>query len=204
MIMKQVVLGTQRFKIVLLCGFLLICLSGFGQVKYEREHRIKKSQFPVSARSFFENNVDEAKKIRYYREVDSNLVTYTVRFRKDRLYYGLQFNRQSVLQHIEFSIKEVDIPEESLQQIKSYLDNNFNKYNVRRISQQYPVSSEQPVAISMRNAFQNLIIESIRYELMFRGKKEAKGVDYEALFGSDGSFINIRKSLPPNYDHVLY
>jgi hypothetical protein len=39
---------------------------------------------------------------------------------------------------------------------------------------------------------------------MVTGKKENNYEDFEILFDAIGTFKTIRKSLPPNYDHVLY
>lgn len=194
----------KRYEIVLI---LLLTLSFFttrGQYKYEREYRIKKSQFPSRALSFIEEEIQNARKLRFYRETDSTRVSYEAKFKLDRLHYSVEFNQKGDLEDIEILIKEVDIPNESMVLIKDYLKNNFAKYRILRIQQQYPVTEEEPVQQTKRNAFQNLLLPTIRYEIMVAAKKEDGFQDYEILFDADGNFIKLRKSLPANYDHVLY
>jgi hypothetical protein len=57
---------------------------------------------------------------------------------------------------------------------------------------------------TLYNAFQNLILPDVNYELIFSAKEKNGFQEYEALFNADGNLIAIRKSFPPSYDHVLY
>lgn len=185
---------------------LLILIGCFvnAQNKYEREYRIRKSQFPSTAMDLIDDTLDDAKRIRFCRETDSTKISYEAKFKKDRLWYSVEFDVDGTLEDVEILIKEVDIPSDPLEKILKYLDNSFTKYRIKRIQQQYPISKEEPTEKTIRNAFQNLILPSINYEFIVAGKKDKEYFDYELLFGSDGSFKKMRKSLPPNYDHVLY
>ena len=194
----------KRSKLVLLIVFACSLSAINGQYKYEREYRIKKSQFPTNALAFIEEELKHAKRIRFYRETDSTRISYEAKFKLDRLHYSVEFDQQGKLEDIEILIKEVDIPNESLNLMKSYLKEYFTKHRILRIQQQYPVSEDEPVQQTIRNAFQNLLLPSIRYELMVAGKKDDGYQDYEILFDADGNFMNMRKSLPANYDHILY
>lgn len=194
----------NRYSLLLavLCTFSY--LSAFGQYKYEREHRIKKSQFPAEIHEFIAAHLQNTRKMRYYREIDSNKINYKAKFKRDRLHYSMEFIEQGRLKDIEFLIKEVDIPGDSYAQITDFLQSKFTKYRVRRIKQQYPASENEPVDLTLKNAFQNLLLPSISYELFVRAKKDKGFNDYEILFNAEGSFIKMRKSLPANYDHILY
>ena len=194
----------KKYKLIVFLLVTLPIFNSYGQYKYEREYRIKKSQFPAKALSFIEEELKEAKKVRFYRETDSTRISYEAKFKLDRLHYSVEFNQQGNLEDIEILIKEIDIPNESLDLIMDYLEENFKKYRILRIQQQYPVSADEPVQQTIKNAFQNLILPSIRYEIMVAGKKDAGYQDYEILFDADGNFMKIRKSLPANYDHILY
>ena len=184
--------------------FLLYILASFGQHKYEREHRIKKNQFPEKAHVFIEEYLKNARKIRYYRETDSSNISYEAKFKLDRLHYSVEFSQSGDLEDVEILIKEADIPNESFSSIEQILDSTLGKYRIRRIQQQYPVEEGVPVEQTLREAFQNLLLPSIRYEMMVSGRKEDGFEDFEILFDADGRFIEMRKSLPANYDHILY
>lgn len=183
---------------------LFICSSLSAQVKYEREFRIKKSQFPQESLEIAEPYLDGVRKLRFYKEIDSSRQQYKIKFKRDRLQYGVEFSAGDVLEEIEVGITEVDIPDISLQAMKQYLKEHFSKYKIRKIYQQYPGKAFASTAETFRNAYQNLILPEIRYELIVQAKMADGNMDFEVLFDAAGTFIKQRKSLPPNYDHVLY
>ena len=176
---------------------------GHAQNKFEREYRIKKSQFPEKALSYLEGRLEDARRIRFYREIDSAKTSYEAKFKKDRLKYSVEFDDAGNLEDIEIEIKSVDIPNESFSEITEYLSTSFGKYHIRKIQQQYPVGNTD-IETTLKNAFQNLLLPSLNYELIISGKKDNNYTQYEILFDAQGGFVKIRKSLPPNYDHVLY
>ena len=49
-----------------------------------------------------------------------------------------------------------------------------------------------------------MIDPKINYELIVGGSTNSGFQDYEIQFDAEGNFISMRKSLPANYDHVLY
>lgn len=187
-------------------SLLLFCgSSSFAQnkYKYEREHRIKKSQFPEKALDLIEKKLLEARRIRFYRETDSTKTSFEAKFKQDRLKYSVEFDEEGTLEDVEIVIKPVDIPDDAFSRMNEYLTDNFVKYRIRKIQQQYPVGDEE-VDTTFRNAFQNLMLPGIKYEIMVSGKKEKGFHKFEIRFDAEGNFSKIRKSLPPNYDHVLY
>lgn len=194
----------KRYLTVLSCIlFLFYGQATLGQNKYEREYRIKKSQFPKTALDYISDKIEDTRRLRFYKETDSTKISYEAKFKKDRLRYSVEFDEDGTLEDIEILIKEVDIPNDSYAQITKYLDTQFSKYRIRRMQQQYPVG-EDDIETTIRNAFQNLMLPSINYELIVSGKKKSGYEQFEILFDSQGNFVNLRKSLPPNYDHVLY
>jgi hypothetical protein len=184
---------------------LFICCYQFcySQYKYEREYRILKSQFPAEAISAIENNISDYKRIKFYKETDSVKISYEAKLKKDKLWYSIEFDKEGGLEDIEILIKANDIPNETYTNIETYLNNNFRKYRVKKIQQQYP-SNNNPLEEVFKNAFQNLILPSNHYEIEVVGQKGKGYLDYEILFDAEGNFKQIRTSLPPNYDHILY
>ncbi len=191
-----------RWKILLIA--CLISTMGLAQNKYEREYRIKKSQFPLEGIKLIERKLIGAKRIRFYKETDSAKTSFEAKFKKDKLHYSIEFDKNGQLEDIEILISEVDIPEATIKKIHDYLHSEFKKYRIRRIQQQYPFVTDENPEATLKNAFQNLLLPTINYELIVAGKSERQFVQYEMLFDSDGKFLLKRQSLPPNYDHVLY
>jgi len=195
---RQIPLG------ILLPIFLLWGFFGSAQYKYEREYRIRKVQFPEKALNYIQEKLTDAKRIRFYKETDSSKVSFEAKFKKDRLWYSIEFDKEGMLEDIEILITPADIPDDSFSKIKQYLSESFKKHRIRKIQQQYPFSETESPETTIKNAFQNLMLPSINYELIVSGKKEKATEQFEVLFDAEGNFKFIRQSLPPNYDHVLY
>lgn len=194
----------KHIKLIPITALILFCWQFTNaQYKYEREYRILKSQFPSEAISTIEKYVEDYKRIKFYKETDSIKVSYEAKLKKDKLWYSIEFDKNGILEDIEILIKPADIPNDTYSNIETYLNNNFIKYRIKRLQQQY-TSKNNPLEETYKNAFQNLLLPDNNYELMVVGRKEDGYLDYEILFDADGNFKKIRTSLPPNYDHVLY
>lgn len=188
----------MKYSYLALMLFLIIGPNCFAQAKLEREHRIKKSQFPSI--DMDKLTLENAKYLRYYREVDSSKITYTLKFRKGKMLYHIDYNEKGAIQNTGFMVKEVDIPTDTYANISSVLKDKFKKTKIKYIQQRYPGSVENV----LKNTFQNLILPSNTYKVMLRGKKVDDGKDYIAIFNAEGHLENMAMALPPNYDHVLY
>lgn len=187
----------MKYKLPLFFLLLTICSLGFSQTKPEREHRIKKSQFPS-----FEAGVvpEESKNLKYYMEVDTSKTTYILKFRLKKMKYHIDMDELGQIRQLGFWVKEVDIPQETYARISDFLDGNFQKVKIKRILQHYPGDSHT----AQKNAYQNLILPNNTYELLFRGKQGMENKEHIATFDAEGNFLKIREALPANFDRVLY
>lgn len=182
---------------------LFTAVGCYAQNSYEREHRIKKSQFPKLQQEFL-TSVDGIKQPRYYKEVSNSEIAYILKFKKDRLYYYMNFNPEGHLQNMGFKIKEVDIPSDTFSNVQTYFSANFDKVKIRRMYQEYSVPDLEESEQTIKNAFQNMLLPGNIYKLILVAIKERKRVEYEAYFDAEGNFVKMRQSLPANYDHILY
>ncbi len=202
--MKYNVLGTMRFSNLFLFILFMVCFPSYGQNKYEREFRILKKQFPEKALHYISEEIQGAKRVRFYKEIDSAKISFEAKFKKDKLNYSIEFDENGKLEDIEIIVKQIDIPEASWANIQNYLSTTFKKSKIRKIQQQYPVTDSESPETTIKNAFQNLLLPSLNYELIVSAKKEREYEQFEILFDAEGNLQKLRKSLPPNYDHVLY
>ncbi|TLP82612.1 hypothetical protein [Maribacter sp. ACAM166] len=193
----------KKFILVIFASLFFCCNYGLAQYKYEREFRIRKSQFPPDALVLIKDNVQELKRLKFYQETDSTRVSFEAKFKKDKLRYSIEFNSDGVLEGIEILIQPIDIPNDTYTNIESYLNNTFSKYRIKLLKQQY-CSNNDSLEKTFKNAFQNLILPSINYEVIVIGKKDKGYSDYEILFDAEGNLKSIKTSLPSNYNHVLY
>ncbi|SHG51385.1 hypothetical protein [Flagellimonas flava] len=183
--------------------FLCLALSTVAQNKYEKEYRIPKSEFPSNALQMVSPYLEDAKRVRFYHETDSTKKSYELKLKKGRLHYSIEFNQNGDLEDVEFLIKETDVPEESWARITDQLQSKFKKIRIKRIQQQHPAGSTGVEKV-LRDAFQNLILPTINYELVFTTKGEKGYQTFEGLFSAEGQLIKLRESLSADYDHILY
>ncbi len=196
----------EGMKINYLLLFTLIIGSTytFGQYKYEREHRIRKDQFPPKALEIMDQHLENVKKLKFYKETDSLKNSYEAKFKKDKLWYSMEFNTSGTLEDVEVVIKPVDIPSGVYNNITGHFNNTFEKHRIKKIQRQYPTSDSEELTKTLGNAFQKLLSPSIFYEIEVTGKIDKNYLEYEVLFDAQGNFEKSRERLPPNYDHVLY
>ncbi|MDX1362691.1 hypothetical protein [Arenibacter latericius] len=190
----------MKYNLPFLVLFLVLCSLSYSQTKQEREHRIKKSQFPIIST----NPIPEAaKRIRYYREVDSTNTLFKVKFALKRMKYEIDVDQFGEIEQLGLVVKEIDIPKDTYSEISNYMERNFLKVKVKRILQWYPANSDDAI----RSTFQNLILPTNTYEVLVRGKKNITPKirqDYKLLFNSNGVLLQVREALPINFDRILY
>ncbi len=183
--------------------FLFFCATAFSQEKLEREYRILKSQFPDIA--YYENKLgDGIKKTRYYKEVSATETLFTAKFKKDRLQYQMIYTKEGKLQSIQFSIKKVDVPMDAYENMEKQLNTLFDKWKLLKMNQVYSIKSKETEEETFKNAFQNLMLPSIGYKLIVKGKKAGQRIQKEFWFNARGEIVFNRDMLPANYDRVLY
>lgn len=177
--------------------------TGFAQTKQEWEFRIDKDEFPSQSIDVIASYLQNVKRLRFYKEIDGAKTSYELKFKKDKLFYSVEFDTNGKLEDIEFIIKKADIPLSSLENIQDYLSANHQKAKIKKIQQQY-LFDENITKQQLKSAFQNLLLPSIRYEIVISTKEESGYHYYEITFSSDGEKLDSRKFLDSNYDHVLY
>ena len=200
MIMRSIVLDMTRYKLFIVLLFMgTVCFTQ----QIEREHRIRKSQFPPVNISLMLKN-SKNNKLRYYKEVDSLETTYILKFKMARLNYLLSFDDIGKLKISGFLVNEIDMPEETVQKIKAYLSDSYEKFRIKRIFQQYPATNRENTESALTNTFQNLLLPSNVYKLIVIGRNDKKNNEYDLWFSADGNLISKRQALPMNHDRILY
>jgi len=189
---------TTSFILVLLATSVLC----FGQKKQEREFRIDKEELPKEITPVLTNYLNNVKRLRFYKELDGERSSYEVKFKKDRLLYSIEFDENGVLEDVEFIIKQKGIPDKTFEKLTKYLKANHEKYRIKKIQQQY-LNTGNPQK-TLKDAFQNLILPEIQYELIIATKDEEGYGEYEITFDAVGGHLLTRKSVNTKYDHVLF
>lgn len=180
--------------------FSIFC---FAQNKPEREHRILKKQFPETKFAVKLNN-KEFKKVKYYKEISTENITYSIKLKKERLYYQLFFTKDGKLTTTALKVKEVDIPNDTFTKIKAHLNNTFQKYKILEMQQQYHVTKTTDRAKTLKNTFQNLMLPQNIFRFYVKGKTDTNKKELFFFFDADGNHLKTIEALPKNHDRVLY
>ena len=196
---------THIIKIGVLLIFICSLTKGIGQNKYEREYRIKKSQFPQKATDYLENGNFDKKKIKYYFESDSTTQSYEAKLKYQKRRYSLEFSKSGILEDIEIIIEDSFLPKAVGKTIAFKIDSIFKKYRILKIQLQYPNKTDANPLELLRKA-KSLDTNVVHnYEILVAARKSDQGYnDYEMLFNQLGRLLTIRKSVPPAYGYILY
>lgn len=181
---------------------IFFSLNGLAQKKQEQEFRIVKEGLPKKVLPLLSEHLKEVKRLRFYKEQDGDKSSYEIKFKKDRLLYSIEFDENGMLEDVEFIIKPTDIPEDTFKSITPYLKSNHDKYRIKKIQQQHLNSGDAKKTLI--EAFQNLILPTIRYEFIIAAKYEKGYGEFEVTFDVEGKHLLTRKSVNPKYDHVLF
>ena len=193
----------MKYKLFYTIILVFLHACGFAQTKQEKERRIDKKEFPDQGISLLKDYLKDVKRVRYYKETDGEKTSYEVKFKKDRLLFSIEFDTLGNLEDVEFIIKKIDIPSSSLEAIQNYLGTSYQKAKIKKIQQQYVIGDKEAEQL-LKQAFQNLLLPFIKYEIIISAKEEKGYQYYEITFDSEGNHLNSRRFSSSNYDHVLY
>ncbi len=192
-----------KCKLILAPLLFFILFNAKAQTKQEREYRIDRDALPEQCLILLQDYLSNTKRLRFYEEHDGEKASYEIKFKKDKLFYSIEFDGNGTLEDVEFIIKPQDIPTDVYESITSYFREKHHKYRIKKIQQQYLNKSGNEQLV-LKNAFQNLILADINYEIIITTKDKGGFSEYEITFDSAGNHLLTRKAVNSNYDHVLY
>jgi len=126
----------KKFKITTLI-LLWFTISISAQTKNEKESRIKLDDFPSQAQTVIKSVIDDVKRIRHYKEIDGKHESYESKFKYKKFWFSVEFDNSGNLEDIEVTIREKFIEQTARIEINSYLKNEFIKYDLIKIQEQY-------------------------------------------------------------------
>lgn len=138
---KPLVFAIKKYKFFVFFVFVFFAQMVLGQEKRESESCIMQEEFPVKAFSKMAPYLEDAKRIRFYREFDGDKTSCETKFKKGRLFYSVEFDSLGILEDVEFVIEENDIPETSWGLMLEYIANNFNRARIKKFSSSIHYSS---------------------------------------------------------------
>ena len=168
----------------------------------EKEIKLKNNEVPAELKQMVNNFMDDVKKISYFREENGKKISYEIKFLFRKSFYSIEFDDSLRLEDVEVVIKEDQLTDTVLGNIKDHLSNH-EKAKIDKIQKQF--SSDKWADDEVINqALNNATGDIIRYELEVSLKKESEWKALEMLFSSDGRFISQREIIKRSSDFVLY
>lgn len=177
-----------------------IFYASFSQEKIEKESGIKASQVPEPAREWLEDAFEDIKKPKWYLEISQLGKSYEAKFQFKDHYYSVEFDSLGNIQDVEIEINQSEVSPEVWTEIQSYFDTAYEQVKVEKIQRQLTGSSS-----ALEDYFDEGETDgiTIRYELVFQGKKEAWEL-WEGLFDESGKFLSQLKVQIRANDNLIF
>lgn len=193
----------MKFKHIILL-LLLSPISLSSQTKNEKESRIQLSEFPQNAQSTMHSIIEDVKRVRHYKEIDNDQVSFESKFKYKRHWYSAEFSRLGILEDVEVTIKKSDLDEDIFKTIIAYLKNTFLKHDIIKIQEQYVIDSSTDAKDFITTVFENRQAINSNYEIVIAVKTENHWELKEMTFGFKGEFLSSRHIQQGSYEYIMY
>lgn len=181
---------------------VLLCLTtswAAGQLKYEKEYRIRAEAVPEPARAFIRSGQLE-KNIRWYAEENLDGKSVEAKTKHRGNWYSIEFDTLGNLQDIEIEVAE--LPEAAYAVIEDTLKRRFEAQRIRKIQLQYTGSTEALGELLHSDTCPPEL--RLRYELIVKGRDESGVHLYEMLFSEEGALLHTARVVLRNTDNLEY
>ena len=137
-------------------------ITAQNSYKHEKEERIEAKMFPKKALELLQHTLPEkTKKVKYYKEQDSLKISYEIKLKFKGNSFSIEFDKDGTLEDVEVIIKKREISTETYDKIKSYLNNQYDSFRIKKIQRQYRNTSQIADKKVIEDAFQEHIDFSI-------------------------------------------
>ena len=192
----------NRATVIIMIGFLLFFQFDLkAQQKYEREFRMKTEMIPQSASRFI-NSIASDLKIKWYKEIGLDDVSFEAKFKHDKKKFSVEFDTLGILQDVEFVIKKSEIAPRVLKKIERKLDSLYDKWKFQKIQTHYTGSNSDLIKSINKNKPSETI--KVSYEIVLKGKSLGNMQLYEITFNDQGEMQDTLQIIQDKADHLEY
>ncbi|MEZ5059223.1 MAG: hypothetical protein R2879_19480 [Saprospiraceae bacterium] len=183
--------------------FLLVMSSTalYGQVKYEKESRMKEKDVPKMALDFI-NSLEGKGKVKWYLEEGLDQTSVEAKFKLNRQKHSIEFDTTGNLEDAEIQLTWKEISPAVRDSIDFFLGQDCKKYKIRRIQIQY--SGEPGIVLQKIKTGEKVSDYAVRYELIVKCRKEVNVNLYEYLFSESGQKLSVSQIVFKNSSHLEY
>ena len=189
-------------KFYLILVLVVLSFSGIGQVKYEKEHKVKNDEVPKEALNFIiEFDVD--KNVKWFYEEGTFGNSFEAKFIQDGHKYSVEFDTSGTIQDIEILIDFEEIEGYVFEKIKQHISQFFVSNKIQKVQIQYTGNVFDLLSLKDLHTA-NLQQLGISYELVVKGKTEGKIKLMEFNFSQTGELIQKSELQLQNFDNLEY
>lgn len=186
----------------LLLGVLfLFSLKGYSQPKYEKELRISALAVPLSAKSFVDSFSFD-KKIKWYKEIGIDQVSYEAKTRYKGENYSIEFSEDGSFKDVEIKISANKIPADVFSGIHAFLTQKHKNFKLERIQIQYEGDRNAVLAYLQKKTGKEKV--AIGFEIVLSTKTGGEFQTLEYFFSETGEFIRMYHIILSKTDHIEY
>lgn len=193
----------KKYKILII---LFICFFSccYAQTKNEKEEKIEQQQFPKTATPSLNIIKQFEKKIKLYKETDSNKVSYEAKFKYKKQKYSIEFSKEGTLEDIEITVKNKKIDRRILNKINRFLEKNYSKHKLKKTQKQFVFKHKQSQEEFIKATLNGDFKQNPNLEIIAEIKTGNNYLLKEFLFNSEGIHISTKTVSTTSYGHVLY
>ena len=185
--------------IVILC-LIFFAVSGYSQVKFEKEERILREEAPADAISFVDS-MNLNNKVKWFRETGYSTISFEAKTKHKGKRISVEFSENGTFEDIEIEISTDEIPRKTYNNVSDYLLASHEKYKIDKVQIQYTGEPNIVLSYFLTEEASNDLL--INYEIVINTKADGAFARFEYLFDKDGGFIQksrIKLSMTDNIE----
>ncbi len=180
---------------------ILFTHSMWSQTKDEREFRVEMHAFPVVGQSILKELPKTVKRLKLYKEIDGEKISYEAKFKYKKNRYSLELDTNGTIEDIEMIVKEKSLP---MDVIELYFQSHYIKFTIIKIQKQLVNSSSKSDSDFLKDVLEGSHEHEVNFEIIAATKTDSSRAVMEFLFTESGTFVNSRVLKPTSYEHIMY
>lgn len=173
-----------------------------GQVKYEREYRVKAESVPTKALDFIDELKAEHGKVKWYHEIGYHRESFEAKTKIHKQKYSIEFDTTGRIEDVEVDIDFNDIDYSVRDLICTKFSQEYDKYKIEKVQVQYTGDERKLIDAILINEFKKPI--KVQYEIVVKVKRDGLFEEYEYLFDGSGVHISHALIVQRNQDNIEY
>lgn len=192
--------------ISLLLGLLcFLNLQGQNHLKFEKEFSIRRQHLPEKADIFISPLLNDAKKIRFYKEYDLKTISYECKLKLENRKVSIEFDSAGSIMDVELLVTHSEINESIWLAIQNILKTDFKKHKITRIQKQF---SNKELRADGASYIFNIVKPHAdmpcNYEIVVEGNKDGQFLTFEYLFSHTAQVLSKKQIIKPDDTNILY